>query len=263
MLYLLPNRAFCPNPYWAKVVTYLRLWRLGCPVLNSAILTEKQDLEYLGEVVSHLGDSVCTLRFQYTRACRSPIRGGNAVAITKTDLERFWSDDRVLWPMEPTNRLSNRYGINIAYISHEKRIVFEIVGRGFDVADINRGYITPHQIIKVNTPEDRGFYGEIWKRASVSIVSEDEYHNSASIRRANLEKMGLDVSKLQFDQSFSPITLSMLERLDRFAQPVFESYAYAYDIVMSCSILEDGRTVFWDIQTGENKYAALYEGKDP
>jgi hypothetical protein len=263
VLYLLPSNSFTPDPYSTKILTYLRLWKLGCPVLKSAVLTNKQDLEQLDRVISHLNSDICTLRFQYTKPCSSPIRGGNAVAISKHDLEMYWSSDRFLWPMEPTNRLSNRYGINIGYFVYEDKIIFEIVGQGFDVADINRGYITPHQRIQVRVPEDRSAYGEIWKGASINIVSQEKYYESVSTRKLNLAKMGLKVHRLQFPRHFKPISLRMLERVDRFAQRIFESYNYAQDVVTSCSILQDDRVIFWDIQTGENKYAALYKNESP
>lgn len=261
MLYLLPsdNNLALP-PHWEKIATYLNLWRLGCPVLKSAILTEREDIntECINRIVSHLSSSLCTLRFQYVSPCSSPIRGGNIEEITKENLERFWSEYRILWPMEPVNRLTNLYGINITYIPFEEKITFEIVGRGFDVSDINRGDISPHQIIKLNHPNRRN--GEISKNASTYIISDNEYNYSQLCRKEKLNKIGVNTKDLKFDPAFKPISLGLLSILDKYAQRVFKSYNHK-EVVISCTIIENGNIVFWDAQTPRGKYETLYEKK--
>ena len=261
MLYLLPSDKNLTFPsHWGKIISYLNLWRLGCPILKSAILTERKDIntEYINRIVSHLGSSLCTLRFQYVGPSSSPIRGGNIVEITKENLERFWSEDRVLWPMEPVNRLTDLYGINIAYIPFEEKIIFEIVGRGFDVSDINRGDISPHQIIKLNHPNHRN--GKILTNVSTYIISNDKYKYSQLYRKEKLNKMGVDTKDLKFDPVFKPISLGLLSILDKYAQRVFESYSYG-EAILSCTITKNGNIVFWDVQTPGGKYETLYKKK--
>ena len=130
----------------------------------------------------------------------------------------------------------------------------EIVGQGFDVSDINRGDITPHQIIIL--PDPRYRYSEIWKGARIRIVDQVTYAESLRLRRKKLKLMGIK-GPYTLPHKFRPISLSLLEKLYWYAQPVFAMSGYKELTVLSCSVLQGGRIVFWDIQTPRSKYAAL------
>lgn len=234
--------------------SYLHLHKLGCPVLKSCLLTDLQDSEMYKTIIRHIGSSKATLRFQYTEPENAPRRGGNCIKISQSVIKQFWNERYILWLMEGTNRLSDLYAININYNEMIDKITFEIVGRGFDASDINRGDITPHQIITVERPELRGYYDEIWKRAKVMIINSENYRQTLSIRKQKLLKMNCHFKEDQFEYSYVPISLSLLEKLDRYAQWIFESYKYKGDITISVSVLENGRIVFWDAQTPKEKY---------
>lgn len=259
-LILLPDSQVILGEHLYKVQTYLKLAELGCPVLPSALLMDKRALEETSLQVlrEHVGGSYCSLRYQYKIPSPKPLRGGNKALIQKDELEKHWKEELILWPVEHVDRVKNRYGINILYRPSNQKIVYEIVGQGFDGTDINKGDISPHQVIQINLPEGRGAYGNIWYQANNSIVSNEDYEKSTQLRREKLLKLGLTSGEILIPEKFTPLPLSQLERLDHYAQKVFSHFNYEQEINISATILEDGRIVFWDFQTPDNKSKAFF-----
>jgi hypothetical protein len=257
VLSLLPEAISVP-PFWRKISSYLLLWRLGCPVLKSVLATERSDLDDLELARRHLGSEQCALRFQYTRPRQAPARGGDLVPLRNDALAALWSDDRLLWLMEPADRLTNDFGINIAHFPRLGQIHIEIVGQYFDVSDINRGDLSPHQRIVLPDADHRGYDGEPWGRASVEIISPEEYGDSVELRREKLARMGINDRDLAFPPQYRPPPLSLLKRIDRLVKPVFAHYR-DQEAVISCSVLGDQRLVFWDVSTPAQMIAAMLE----
>ena len=253
MHYYLPNKKDCFPNGWNKINTYLFLAKCDLPVLKSVLITDIEDLNNLDSIKNFLDSEICTLRFQYISPSKNPIRGGNAFLIDKETLLPFHDKNRHLWLMEPTNRFTNKYGINIMYRPDSGRILFEIIGSGFDISDINRGDIYPHHVLEFNIPTDRGYYSNLWYKANVKIVSEEEYVGSIILRKKKLEKMGLSVSNVTFPEKYTPISLSKLELIDSYVNIVFEKYGYKRECSITTTILENDRIVFWDIQTPSDK----------
>jgi len=259
VLYKLPNSEIQIPKNWSKVETYQLLSKLGCPVLNSVLLTDSKELSQasIHEIQHHLQSNYSTLRFQYINPNSKPIRGGNLVKLDLLSLNKFRSNDYQLWFMSPLDRLENNYAINITYRKNFDQIIYEIVGKGFDASDLNRGDLNPHEIIYINPPQDRGNYGYITYRLKVNIVDRAEYLESINKRMVKLSKMGISVYRNKFCSSFEPLPLSMLESIDKYTTRVFEYFDYDEDINISMSITSSNKLIFWDIQTFKNKYETL------
>jgi hypothetical protein len=261
VLYKLPNSNITLPSKWSKVSTYQLLNKLGCPVLKSILVTDPSTINQyiLNEIIDYLQSDVSTLRFQYTKPCLNPIRGGSIVPLSIDSLSSFLNDDYQLWFMSPLDRLKNSFGINVCYSRSFELIIYEIVGQGFDVSDLNRGDLNPHEIIYLHPKFDRGYYNNLLFRIKVNIVNENEYLESIKYRIIKLSKMGIPVSKSFFNSKFKSLPLSILEKVDKYTTSIFEYFGYNQELNISLSVTEKNKLVFWDIQNFKNKYEALYE----
>lgn len=253
MLYL-PSIANDLRMY-QKLDTYITLFRVGCPVFKSIVI-EKDDqltLENINLIRNYLGSDYCTLRYQYIRPNFKPVRGGNKILITSDHLTRMIVPDTLLWLLEPIDRLENNYGINLFFNQRTSTLYFECVGRGFDVSDLNRGNITPHQIILYSLPIEYGWNNEWWKYAKFFITSKVQYDTSKKVRIEKLQSLGLTADYSIFDENYKPLTSSILERLMYFSEQIFSAVCHEEEFVVSCSIDKNSNPVFWDIQTPTGK----------
>lgn len=248
---LLPSQANLMKMRLEKLVTYLLLAEIGCPVFKSAIIfpTEQINQDTINQLRAYFHTGQVTVRYQYIRPCHSPIQGGNRYPLSLEALSLLQNEDTVLWLLEPINRLENEYGINLYFHSNECKI--ELVGRGFDVSDLNRGHISPHQTITTELPIRKGWYNEWWKFLRYSFVSQEEYQNSQAIRIQKLKKMGLNASYDIFCDCYRPLPYQMLEQLLYYIVLIHNTITEE-DFCVSCSI-SNGSFVFWDIQTPNGK----------
>ena len=128
-----------------------------------------------------------------------------------------------------------------------------IVGKGFDVSDLNRGNISPHEIIHMDLPIRMGGQDEWWKFMHYSFSSDIEYQYSKRLRMQKICSMNLPVSGLIFNERYRPLPYDILEKMLRYISIIYENIDYKRFCV-SCSVMY-GRIFFWDIQTfsGKNK----------
>ena len=178
--------------YTNKIYTYLILYKIGCPVLKSVLIKVNSicsDKE-LQKIKEHLNSNKCTVRYQYVAPCMNPRMGGERAQITHSLFKEKCVDGAFLWLLEPVDRILWLYGINIWFHKSHGYIYMEIVGKGFDVSDINRGIISPHEQITLDFPRRKGYYNEWWKFASFSFVSEEQYGLDKQIRLMRLYNLG-------------------------------------------------------------------------
>jgi hypothetical protein len=139
------------------------------------------------------------------------------------------------------------------YDHGSQKIIYEIVGQGFDGTDLNKGEISPHQRIVINIPEERGYYCQVWHQARVSIVSQEEYEKSVTIRKEKLRSLSVPFSESDIPSSFISISLSTLETLDRLSCKLFGYFNFKETVNISATITKDGRILFWDFQLPQSK----------
>ncbi len=162
-MFFLPEQDKNIRRDWEKIHTYLTLSKLGCPVFKSALIMPSEEIskKKICKLSEYFETNEVTVRYQYIHPNSSPIQGGNRYPLLQKELKMLQHKDTVLWILEPINRLKNDYGINLYF--HNNCCIIEIVGKGFDVSDLNRGQISPHQSIMTELPVRWGYNNE-WRK---------------------------------------------------------------------------------------------------
>lgn len=261
-IFFLPDNLVLDEKQYAnKIYTYLVLHKVGCPVLKSVLIKTNKDCygKKLQEIKEHLNSDKCTVRYQYIAPCMNPRMGGERVQITQCLFKEKSADGAFLWLLEPVDRISNLYGINIWFHKLHGRICLEIVGRGFDVSDINRGIISPHEQITLDFPRRKGYYNEWWKFASFSFVSEEQFGLDKQIRLMRLYNLGYkNISNNIFDKVYKPIPLCLLDSLLKYIDIIGSSEQIKEEsFVVSCTVDHKNSIIFWDIQITKEKMFIL------
>jgi hypothetical protein len=239
---------------YQKLNTYQILSSIGCPVLKSVLIEENDILNpiVITDISRYFDSEYCTVRYQYTKANSKPVRGGNRVVLNDA-LINYKVPDTMLWLLEPVNRLTNIYGINLFFNRHDETLLIECVGRGFDTSNLNRGDMNPHQSIFFQLPLEHGCYSEWWKFAKFEFISELEFKKCKDVRLRKLHNLGLDADESIFDFSYKPLSMYWIERLMKYSIKLYDRFIDEKEFVVSCSILENHKIVFWDIATPKGK----------
>jgi len=205
----------------------------------------------IDQIARYLGSNYCVLRYQYIKPNKNPVRGGNKVKLEYDIIAKKIVPDALLWFMEPTDRLNNLFGINMLFDRKYSRLIFECVGRGFDVSNLNRSDIHPHQIIYFDLPIEYGWNGEWWKYAKFEFASDEIYQASKVIRLRNLKELGIDASTDIFPVHYEPLPIHTIDRLLEHAELIFRFFRDDYFVVTSTII--GSRFLFWDVSTPSGK----------
>lgn len=248
----LPEQANRIKAKFEKISTYLTLYNIGCPVFKSAVIMPDESIsqEVIDDLMAYFQTEQVTVRYQYIHPCHTPIQGGNRYKLSMETISPLQNDDTLLWILEPIDRLKNDFGINLYF--HSDICIIEVVGRGFDVSDLNRGQVSPHQIIVTELPIRCGYYNEWWKFLRYSFATDEEYCCSREKRIQKLSKiMGCVMSYEIFNKTYQPLTMDMLEKLLTYVSAIYE-HVDEKDFCVSCSIC-NGTYIFWDIQTPRGK----------
>lgn len=242
-----------------KISSYLILADCRLPILKSALVL-REDFDGWTEedsekIKKHLCSEWTMLRYIYRIGCHKVKNGGSIIPIRKSCIEREMPDHADVWLLEPVKRTDNQFCFNISMNLDEENIRLEILGKGFDISDLNKGIISAQEVIEMPFPLEEGAFGEWWKWAKVSICTQKEYQDSLLIRKKRLETFG---ERAVFLESFTPITIDVLEKIRhyvRLIEPWIFNSGFRF-VNISCSLLTTGRFIFWDIQTPEGKMMA-------
>jgi hypothetical protein len=248
---------------YEKISTYNKLARIGCPVLKSVLIDDIRCFSEndVGEIKNYLRSDFCTVRYQYIRPNPNPVVGGNKAPLEYSALKKKCIPDAMLWILEPINRLTNEYGINVLVDnSRLNELIIEVVGRGFDGSDINRGNISPHQIFTMPLSVIYAWNGEWWKFLRVEITSDDIFQASKETRLRNLDKWGIKATKDIFTGTYKRMPFDLLKKLLDYCKLVCENIDVRDEIVVACSVDENMNFVFWDIATQAGKMKILAGG---
>ena len=235
---------------YEKIRTYLLLADMGCPVMRSAViaLDETIDSALTCRLRQYFQSEQATVRYQYARPCSHPVKGGNRCELSPEALRLFQQKDALLWLMEPIDRLRNEYGINLYF--HNRQCIAEIVGKGYDVSDLNRGQAVPQETILSELPVRLGLYCEWWKFLRFSFDFQS-YHALQSDRLRKLREMKYSVGYEIFDDAYQPLPMEYLEKLLGYISAISDRMGYG-DFCVSCTLIE-GKFIFWDMQTPDGK----------
>jgi hypothetical protein len=262
IMIILPNKDY-NNPNNEKITTYQFLASVGCPVFDSILFDEGESItkEKLKKIREILKSEYCTIRYQYVRPSINPIRGGNKSKIDFEELKNKQIYGTQMWLLQPIDRTKNLFGINMYVNRSQNSLIIESVGRGFDVSDLNRGDISPQEIIMFNYPVEYGWQNEWWKYIKLNFVNQQQFEQDKLIRITKLKKFGLDPSENIFDKKFVPLDYSLIERLLNHINYIDTAWDKSNDYIVSISMNADGKLVFWDIQTPLGKSKILRRAK--
>lgn len=259
-MYLLPHEKINIHTNCAeKISSYLILSRDEVPVLKSIFLS-REDLEEWdslkkSKICEHLGSQYTMLRYLYRGSCSKVKNGGVIVKIDKENILSELPDDADAWLLEPFERYENRCCFNISINMIEGFLNIEVLGAGFDISDLNKGYISAHERISMPFPLENGMYGEWWKWSKIDICTDNEYSETVQIRNSRLKSFGYDVV---LPLKFNPLDVAMIEKIRYYVEKIMPWLLNnrCQFVNMSCSVLKSGRLVFWDIQTPKGKMKA-------
>ena len=229
-------------------------WAVDFVLLDENENITREKLEIIKNV---LMSDYCTVRYQYVKVCSNPVKGGNKVALTISNLTSKMIDGTQMWLLQPIDRTKNIYGINIRVNRTIKTIAIECVGKGFDVSDLNRGNISPHESIYFDYPIEFGWQNEWWKFIKISFTSSNQFQSDKFSRLKKLNDFGLNPSLDIFDDKYKPLPFDIVEKLIYYILKIDENWMLSDEYVVSISMNIDGKLVFGDIQTPSGKMKIL------
>jgi|GEM_PF-4238607 len=266
-------------PKWNTLCT-LKL--VGLPVLDTMFVAPKTDRGVIVAVADSFVNALHTdqllIRSDGGLEDGNYFRGGNSLDIPAAiDLAvKLSNGGRAVLLMEPTNRFTNEMSINLMMLK-QQGLIIEIVGPGYDAADLNRGGILPQIIIDVKNA-NWNHYQRLWRSDfTVSLHFEQEHMR----RRWRLRYLGesaipaIGVSPsgntVRFAKNWLQekgyvglwchwephIRLSLLRQWydEAFAVCQVVARRRTWDVmVMSGTQLDSGRFVWWDVQDGLYKF---------
>lgn len=95
-----------------------------------------------------------------------------------------------------------------------------------------------------------GAYSDWWKWAEFRFCSHKEYMKSIVLRKNRLENFQ-SIEYIEFDEYFKPIDLNIFHQIFYWIQKI-ENNAFIRNVPLynlSCSCDQNGRIIFWDLQT--------------
>lgn len=264
-MYFLPEEQYIreKNACYEKIQTYQKLSDIGLPILKSVILPYNE-LDKIGKkeeslIKRHLGSNVCMIRYIYKTTCCRVKNGGKLIPILSSAIYNEKELNADLWLLEPSDRNDNLYCFNISLNHTLDNLHIEILGEGFDVSDLNKGKISPHEYIDVPYPIHYGIYHDWWKWAKFYFCSQLKYEESIILRKKRIKEFKTSYNTF-FPSTFHPVDERFLEKIFFYIDIVEEKGKYNhvdfYNI--SCSYEKSGRIIFWDIQTPNGKQNAYW-----
>ena len=257
--------------YW-KLWSACLLKSVSLPTPRGIILcrinsVQRRLQEFLGR------NDVTTALIRHDRQNEAPPyqRGGFLVPQERllTTVRSFLSEGRIVAVYEPFNRLENGYNLNLLFQSIDE-VLIEIAGPGFDASNLQRGDITPHEVLNVELSGS----GSIRAIAVVRRTTNEEYRRSVRTRIDKFQEFSSTWQNQSKDQSlcssllqtqeYRPVPRSLLiESItaiveSRFIQRFDELTGVGLPLNISTSYVNRGkRQVFWDATGPSLKFQGL------
>ncbi len=256
---------------------------LGLPTLDAVFLppsvtTAKRD-GLIREFADVHGVDRLLVRSDGGREATEYYRGGNTLPLdraveTTSALHKL---QRAVILLEPTDRFNNQLAVNFR-ADREGMFIVEILGPGYDIADLNRGGV----------PACYRIYGELRNSLNYQILSVGDIRGIPSNsseetrRQARLRALGttilpgIGVTVSGEPDVFAECWLKRKGYTDLWPPWQFElrfpqvqawyedaflvanfigRYRSWKTIVLTWSLLDDRRSVYWDVVDAETKYA--------
>lgn len=264
--------------YW-KLWSACLLRSVGLSTPRGLIVTRAHDsLERdLHKFLRDIGAASALIRHDRRKEAPPYPRGGFLVpqAELLQVIQSFLSDTRIVAVYEPLNRLQNGHNLNLLFRSADEVLV-EVAGPGFDASNLQRGDITPHEILTVQITSS-GFAEKI---SVVHRTTDEEYRRSVTVRIDKLRefpKFSEEDSSgeqlryhLMRTQTYQPISRDLIKKTlveivsSGFIQRFIELTGVGLPINISTSYVDRGeRQIFWDAMAPSLKFEGLIPSTDP
>jgi hypothetical protein len=276
-----------PYPKWS---TMCLLRRCGLPVLNAVLVEPDQSRLALRSAITMLtratGATRLMVRSDGGIETKTYYRGGNTFPVAEVTHRAapLLEAGRAVILLEPTNRFTNHLSalLRMDRVRGEAgRFTVESLGPGYDVADLTRGGLSPQVTVTIDGV-DWSRYAEPWW-ADLSILRDLAPTAEATRRRRRLERLAAhvltdhsqppDSSRADAAERWLRVngylglfadddpTMAVLRRTKTWFSDAFLLAAIQPRRGWTClatavSVLDDGRTVYWDLVDGTHKYGA-------
>ncbi|WP_328759259.1 hypothetical protein [Streptomyces sp. NBC_00271] len=277
---------------WPKWQTMALLHSLKLPVLNACLIPPGQSTASVPVAAHALAAATGTERLMIRSdggvEKKQYYRGGNTFPLDEVPPRAagLLADGRAVILAEPTNRFTNRLTVLVRMDrparGYPGSLTLEALGPGYDVADLTRGQIPPQVTAHLDDADwnryqpprwhewkitgDRCPGGEDARRhrrlerlAAQPLSDSGHLHGAAGAEHAEawLRERG-------FLQLFrpQPTREALARRIRRLFDDAF-LLARAHPnqnwhcLATAFSVLDEPRTIYWDLVDGERKYAAI------
>lgn len=180
-----------------KTLSMLYLRMMDYPILKGIIVPKwnRQVATRIARFCEENRFEKLLLRIDKIQETGKAPRGGYLVDCEKVEKEviHYLKGGRIIILLEPKSPYNDLYSINALFAADRDDVVLEIVGPGFDASDLNRGDISPHQILSFpkTVAEIPSNISRILRQ--IHIVSSDTYKQSVEQR---LFKIGMTQARL-------------------------------------------------------------------
>lgn len=151
--------------------------------------------------------------------------------------------------LEPLDATLNGYNLVLGRTSQD-RCILEVVGPGFDVSDLQRGNVSPHEIFEFDVNSKRASFRR------VRLVEQSEYEMTVQIRRNKIkEKYASGThARPSIPEEYTPISYKTIHQFLRpylVAADDVEAF-FGNEFTISGSFcrstkLEELKLIYWDV----------------
>jgi hypothetical protein len=233
-------------------------------ILDTLVLTSADSIDILDEYLNIFSEPIM-LRMDYASLSGGKYIGGIPVYTISAlkEICLFLFDNGYIPVLQPyPDRFKNLYAINCLLTNKNYELTIELVGNGFDAADLRLGLTSPHEVIVYD-------YNN-WKVLSRNIMSSDEYFNSKLKRELYTGKMEVYIkyvnneNKLlknidtlkednirKLNDDYIPATKDIIDEATFLSNimkmKIIPFLPFSQDYIISFSVLENKNFVLWDI----------------
>ncbi|MEO7193308.1 MAG: hypothetical protein ABIZ05_00555 [Pseudonocardiaceae bacterium] len=262
------------------------MYSLGLAVLDACLITPDATLRLADAIEAFTrlhGSTAVMIRSDGGMETMEYQRGGHTLSVEQAveHAHDLLSHGRAVLLMEPTNRFTNRLSAMIridrdAPCGETGQLTIEVLGPGYDLADLARSGVQPHARIQVRSidwdrPEALWPHDVFATVVDASVPARIEARLDFIGTHCLPEQAAVDnVTRTErarswllergFGELFEPFDLTpALRHLPNWHRDAFSIAAGIPQAGWTCvatgwSDLGDGRNVYWDIIDGRNKY---------
>lgn len=169
-----------------KMTSVYNVLSLGLPSQRGVVVTYwNSDIsKWIDKFLQLESWDFVTIRTDKRNESGNYMRGGYLVSVNdvKNEVQKILEMDRIVAILKPVNKYENLYGVNICIGTEKSLVLLEVVGHGFDISDINRGDISPHERILIHVTDQ-----QVTRRiAHREIVDQSQFRETVNLRLAKI-----------------------------------------------------------------------------